>query len=345
MTWKNLIVAAGVALLVAPSGAFADDDVRLKPKATGGERVTATDAASVSSSSRTRSDRRSPRHSTRRSPRHDRRHYVGHRSSPRVRIGVGYGYPYASPYGRGWYGAYGPWGPSAYWWDAPYYYGAWDGPRVYPRAGERYGALDLDVSPERAEIWIDGQRVGVADEFDGFPSYLWLDSGTYDVAIYLPGYKTLARQYTIYGGLVIDVEDRLEKGESVHPSDLAATSTVNRDERLRREQERRERALADRSRSAASDPAAGRALDARGEPATLAIRVEPADASIYLDGRFLGAAGDLARLHGGLIVDAGSHTLEVVRPGYASERRDFSIAAGEDLQLDVELAEAVGAVN
>ena len=73
------------------------------------------------------------------------------------------------------------------------------------------------------------------------PNYLWLDEGTYDVVFYYPGRKTLARQYTIYPGLVIDVEDRLEEGESVHPLDLGPKSHVNRDERLRRDRERIER--------------------------------------------------------------------------------------------------------
>jgi len=341
MTWKSFLVAAGVALLVTPSSGLADDAARLKSKSTGDERMVVTDgvhasiAASSRDSGRTRGDRRSPRHS----PRHGRTRV--YRSGPRVQIGVGYG----SPYWRGWYGAYGPWGPSAYWWDSTYYYGAWDGPRVYPRAGERYGALDLDVSPERAEVWVDGQRIGVADEFDGFPSYLWLESGTYDVAFYLPGHKTLARQYTIYGGLVIDVEDRLEKGEAVHPTELAATTHVNRDERLRRDRERRERADVDRQRAPSALPASPAALDARGEPGTLSLRVEPADASVYLDGRLLGAAGDLARLRAGLIVDPGPHTLEVVRPGYESARQEFEVDAGEELQLEVDLAEAAVAVN
>jgi len=51
------------------------------------------------------------------------------------------------------------------------------------------------------------------------------------------------------------------------------------------------------------------------------------------------------RLRAGLLVDAGAHTLEVVRPGFESARRDFEIDSGEQLRLDVELAEAAVAVN
>ncbi len=100
------------------------------------------------------------------------------------------------------------------------------------------GALDVDISPDRAEVWVDGELVGVADDFDGFPTYLWLTPGTYDVVFYLPNYRTLARQYTIRPGQVIDVEDQLERGESIHPGDLVSRSTERRDERLRRREER-----------------------------------------------------------------------------------------------------------
>ena len=132
------------------------------------------------------------------------------------------------------------WGPGWGWWGPAWYGPAWGYPRVYPNpAYGNFGALDTDVSPERAEVWVDGKRVGLADDFDGYPNFLWLEKGTYDVVFYLPGHRTLARQYSIYPGLVIDVEDRLEKGEAVHPLDLGPRSTERRDARIRAEEEQR----------------------------------------------------------------------------------------------------------
>lgn len=233
---------------------------------------------------------------------------------------------------RAYYGWSIGWGP--YWgsYGGGYWYGPrWGYPVVDPRIGGPYGALDTDVSPERAEVWVDGRRVGVADEFDGFPDYLWLEKGTYDVVIYLPGFKTIARQYTIYPGLVIDVEDRMERGESIHPEELPTTSHERRDERLRRDREVRERL--ERSRQRAGDEW----LDAREEPGNLLVRVLPADASVYLDGRFVGTGEDLARLRAGLLVDSGTHQLEIVRPGFESMARQVEIAAGDDLTVEIEL--------
>ncbi len=243
--------------------------------------------------------------------------------------------------GSGW-GGWGGWG-GGWGWDPylnPYGYGPrWGYTTVYPEPGARHGALDFDVSPERAEIWVDGARIGVADDFDGFPNYLWLEKGTYDVAIYLPDFKTIARQYSIYPGLVIDVEDRLERGESVHPADLVPKSHERRDERLRRDREAQEEARRASEGAESWSPRSPRdeSLDVRGEPARVRLDVLPEDASVYLDGRFLGTGRDLSRLRAGLLVDSGTHTLEVVRPGYAPSRRTIEVAAGSDQEVEVEL--------
>lgn len=247
------------------------------------------------------------------------------------------------------------WGHHWGWWGPAWYGPVWGYPRVYPNpAYGNFGALDTDISPERAEVWVDGKRVGLADDFDGYPNYLWLEKGTYDVVFYLPGYRTLARQYTIYPGLVIDVEDRLEKGEAIHPLDLVPRSTERRDARIRAEEEQRlevERRLRREEDEYGGEPGqrwevrpddsdgTGEALDARAEPGRLRLRVEPSDASIYLDGRFLGTGSELSRLRTGLIVDPGEHRLEVVRPGRQAEARRIEIESGRELAVEIELEE------
>lgn len=256
---------------------------------------------------------------------------AGHvRVYPSVGIHVGgyWGSPYwGYPYARGVY-PYGWYGPG------------WGYTTVYPNPAFRHGALDTDISPERAEVWVDGHKVGVADDFDGFPDYLWLEKGTYDVVFYLPGYKTIARQYSIYPGLVIDVEDRMEQGEATHPLDLGPKTHERRDERLRRDRERAEELGQLQGEAPAwRDRGDEAPLDARAEPARLVLAIEPEDASVYLDGRFLGTGGELARLRAGLVVDAGEHTLQVVRPGREEQARRFQVESGGELRLEVRLEE------
>lgn len=258
--------------------------------------------------------------------RYDGRRYDGrrypYRHYPRGPYG-GYYHGYLGYYPHHYYSWYWPWGWGAY----PIYY-----PVYTSVSGDAPGALDLDLRPEKAAVYLDGQFIGVADNFDGFPDYLWLEPGTYDLVFYMDGFRTIARQYSIYSGVVIDVEDRMVPGESVPPQDLVAKSTDRRDERLRRD--------AERQREAAAAPA-GEPFDARGEPGRLRLTLAPPDASVYLDGRFLGTAEELGQLHAGLIVDPGEHVLEVVRPGYASESFEFEVAAGEEVTIDLTL-EAAG---
>ena len=260
---------------------------------------------------------------------HSRGHYGGYYGGY---VGIGshsWGYP-----GYGYYGGYGWYGPPA-----------WGYTSVYPVSGATYGALDLDVSPEGAEIYVDGNLVGVADDFDGYPNFLWLDKGTYDVVIFAPGYQTIARQYSIYGGLVIDVEDAMVPGKETLPQDLVSKQTVNREERLRRDRENEAEVRArEEARGFGTGPISEERddrepLDARGAPGSLRLEVEPGDASVYLDGRFLGTGRELARLRSGLIVAPGEHRVEVVRPGWRSEAQTFTVVAGEEASLDIELDE------
>jgi hypothetical protein len=245
-------------------------------------------------------------------------------------------------YGYGGFGFYGGYPGYGYYGYPGAYGGGWGYTSVYPSPGATHGALDLDVSPERAQIYVDGELVGTADDFDGFPDFLWLEKGTYDVVIFNPGFQTIARQYSIYGGLVIDVEDTMVPGQETQPQDLISKSTVNRDERLRRDRENEEELRAPgerRRREVRETTAAPDRLDARGEPGRLVLRVLPDDASVYLDGRFLGTGREMARLRSGLIVDPGDHHLEVVRPGRQSRDESFTVEAGEEVSVDIELDE------
>jgi len=251
------------------------------------------------------------------------------------------------PYGWSWWLGWGY--PS---WGYPYGYGYGYGhpyPYSYPhrggypdRSGPGMGALDTDVWPARTQIWIDGQYVGFVDQFDGWPRYLWLPRGTYDVVFYLDGFQTLSRQYTIYPGLVIDVEDRLEPGEAIHPSELAPEETPVRDARVEAERERRaaagepewrRRVRADREQKRERAPDA-----ADGGWVTLGVR--PADAAVYLDGEFVGTAGELSGRRG-FAVEPGRHELSVVHPGYATRNLEFEVEPGGEVDLVIALEEAV----
>jgi hypothetical protein len=72
----------------------------------------------------------------------------------------------------------------------------------------------------------------------------------------------------------------------------------------------------------------------------LHLQVEPGDASVYLDGRFVGTGADLDDHANGLVLAPGHHKLAVVRPGRQAEERDFDAALGKDVDLAVTLTPA-----
>jgi len=262
--------------------------------------------------------------------------------------GWGWRYPYGYPYG------YGPYGEGAY--------GGYGYDHSYSR--DDMGALDLDISPGDTEVYVNGEKLGTVDDFDGWPQYLWLPKGTYDIVFYREGYKTLARQVSVHPGLVIDMDDRLEHGQSVLPQDLQTKTHERRDDRLRYEHERsdridrgqwdprsrdddnwRDRAHRGHDRhdqNGQNGQNADRGDDSNGRAAGsssgwLRLNVDPEDSSVYLDGRFVGTGSELGSLQNGLKVDPGKHHLAVVRPGRKSVERDFDVTAGQDVKLSIDL--------
>lgn len=253
----------------------------------------------------------------------------GHHGS-RGRGHYGYGHRYGGPYYTNpWWGWWG-WG---WGWGEPY--GVYGGYGGYGRGygeGDDQGALDLDIWPGDTQVWLDGQNIGTVDDFDGFPTYLWLERGTYDLVFYREGYQTLARQYSIYPGLTVDVGDRLVPGDSIRPEDLPTKTHVRRDTRVEEERERSERIDNDRGRYRDRD--LDRYPDEQGR---LLLSIEPGDASVYLDGKFIGTAEEIGRLHRGLMVEAGQHRISVVRPGRRGSEQTVTVGPGAEEEIDIQL--------
>lgn len=79
------------------------------------------------------------------------------------------------------------------------------------------GAIDFDVKPRKAEVWVDGEYAGTVRDLDGYPSYLWLEKGTHRIAIYKGGYQTWENDVRIVPGRRLELELRLAPGDSPPP--------------------------------------------------------------------------------------------------------------------------------
>ena len=66
------------------------------------------------------------------------------------------------------------------------------------------------------------------------------------------------------------------------------------------------------------------------------LTVEPPDAAIYLDDRFVGTASELDA-ETGFAVSPGKHTLVISRPGYRDRRVQLDMTRGKTERLDIRL--------
>lgn len=106
-------------------------------------------------------------------------------------FGLSIGYPVAFP---GWYD------PFRY---DGYYYSGYHSP--YPSGSYRsaYGGLSFDIQPLDADIYVDGDYVGTAGEFDPYAAPLTLVAGLHRVEIEARGCRPISFDLTVLRGQVI----------------------------------------------------------------------------------------------------------------------------------------------
>jgi len=75
----------------------------------------------------------------------------------------------------------------------------------------QWGAIDTDVSPEEARISLDGRYIGTADDFDGYPDYLYLKPGQYKLELQLDGFETRSVDLNVRAGEKLEVKEKLGK--------------------------------------------------------------------------------------------------------------------------------------
>jgi hypothetical protein len=229
----------------------------------------------------------------------------------RSRVVVGY-YPYYSPYY--WHSFYSPfWSP--WYWPPVYGYGYY---RSY--ASE----LRIMATPREAEVYVDGYLVGTVDDFDGWSQRLRIQPGEHEIELFLEGYRSVRQKMLFRPGETYKIRAALGKSEPSDPPAMrpapapGATAGEPASPQVERERVR--------------PPA--RHADARGF-GTLAIRVQPADAVILVDGERWDRPEGEARLS--LDLAPGAHEVEVRRDGHRTYRTTIEVKPGEITAVNVSL--------
>jgi hypothetical protein len=117
---------------------------------------------------------------------------------PRVRLSFGLylGYPVAYPYAI---------------YPSPRVYGYYPPPGTVTVAPSysSYGGISLAIGPPDADVWVDGQYVGRAEDFGPSEAPLTMTPGRHHIELAAPGYETLAFDVDVVPGQVIPYQGTL----------------------------------------------------------------------------------------------------------------------------------------
>jgi hypothetical protein len=215
----------------------------------------------------------------------------------------------------------------------PYFYG-YDpflyGPYPSPYVGARYdqSSLRLEVKPRETEVYVDGYYAGVVDSYDGFFQRLRLPAGEHEIELHLDGYESTRETLYLVAGETYKIRHEMEALAAGVPQPP-------------------------RPEPSAPPTSATTASGRRGHPGgqsfpseqfgTLAVRVQPPDADVLIDGEVWRGFEGLDRL----VVDLGTgfHDVEVRRDGYRTYRAEVEVRAGDTTLLNVSLPSSNGEIR
>jgi hypothetical protein len=123
-------------------------------------------------------------------------------------VGGGFYNPWVG-FGYGW-----GWGWGAY---PPAFYQPEGGVSMGAAMMAGFGAVDLNVKPNRADVWVDGKYVGEARDLDGYPSFLWLAEGEHRIAVHKGGYLVFDERVNVQRGMKVEIKLKLQPGDSPPP--------------------------------------------------------------------------------------------------------------------------------
>ena len=173
----------------------------------------------------------------------------------------------------------------------------------------------LQVNPREAQVYVDGYAAGVVDDFDGVFQRLRLVPGPHEIVVYHPGYRTLRQSAYFNPGSTHTIRhtlDALAPGETQEPQPLPRPMPQG-----------------------AVPPIAGTAPSASQRLGSLSLRVQPADATVLVDGEPWKGPPSQDRLV--IQLAEGPHRVRVEKPGFQPFSVDVDVRAGETASFNVSL--------
>jgi hypothetical protein len=219
----------------------------------------------------------------------------------------------------GYYGYYDPfvWGYSGWY---PYgLYAQYSAAEVF---GPPTGSARIQVTPKQAEVYIDGHLAGTVNDFDGFLQRLDIPAGEHELTLYLDGYRTIQQKVLFRPGTTLKINYAMEPLPQGAPSEPRPQPNPDASP---------EQGQPDQGRPA--QPVRDRQPQA--DFGTLAVRVQPRDAAVFVDSEEWSAPEG----PGPLLIElsAGSHDVEVRKQGFTNYRTTVRVRGNETVALNVSL--------
>jgi hypothetical protein len=232
--------------------------------------------------------------------------------------------PYYYP---GWYSGWNNWygiGPYSFY-GQPYY--------PYYHRYDYTGSARLQVQPREAQVFIDGYFVGEVDDFDGWAQRLNVEPGEHDLEIALDGYRSYREKVLFRPGATVNIKQVLEPlapGAQPDPRPVPSRPAPA----ARRGQPGDEQRPTERSGEPGRAAPPAPSGESR-EYGAIAVRVQPADAEILVDGERWDSpeAGDVT-----IQLPDGPHTVEVRKSGYRTYSATVQVRRGETASINVSLS-------
>ena len=209
------------------------------------------------------------------------------------------------------------------------------------------GSLKFDVKPKNAEVFVDGYLAGRVDNFGGFFQSLGVPAGPHTLTLWCQGYRTVTQEVRVQRGVSLKVEFQmmpLAAGERQDPRPgpppMSATYRPRSGDVPQPVQPRAPRAPA-RPRQPAAPPSPAQppqpaAAAGQSDGSRLAIRVQPGDAQIFIDGEPWHTSPGSERLV--VQLSPGVHHVEVRKAGFKDFKTDVETRTGETAALNVALS-------
>jgi hypothetical protein len=241
--------------------------------------------------------------------------YGARPGGPHFSVGFYYG-PYYGPF------FYSPWFYSGFWGYPPYGY-----PYYWGAAGAN---VRIQVQPKSAEVYVDGYLAGIVDQFDGMFQSMLLAPGSHDITVYQEGYRSIVQRLYLSVGSSYKIKGVMEKlapGEPIEPRPMPAPEPAQA-------QYQQPHTGAPRSDVPPVESSAQASADSRfGQ---VAIRVQPADAEVIIDGETWKGPQGAERLV--VHLPAGTHRIEIRKEGFDQFVTAVEVRRGEVAVVNVSLS-------